>query len=309
MQTLLNVILPVFLVLGFGYVAVWRGWMTDNGIEGLMRFTQGFAIPCLLFRAIASLDLSQEFDLAMLASFYTGATTGFVVAMLGARFLFGRPWEDSVAIGFCGLFSNSVMLGLPIAERAYGADSLAGNFAIVALHAPFCYALGITTMEIVRNRGGNLRGLPKRVATAMFRNALVIGILLGFGVNLLQIPLPGVLISATDLMVRAAIPVALFALGGVLYRYRPEGDMRTILFVCAVSLVVHPAVAFGTGTLLGLDDGAMRSAVLMAAMATGVNGYVFASMYGVAKRVAASSVLIGTGLAILTVWGWLAVLP
>ena len=55
---------------------------------------------------------------------------------------------------FCCLFSNSVLLGLPITERAYGVDALTGNFAIVAMHAPFCYGLGITAMEIVSNRGG-----------------------------------------------------------------------------------------------------------------------------------------------------------
>jgi predicted permease len=143
----------------------------------------------------------------------------------------------------------------------------------------------------------------------MFRNALVIGIALGVAVNLSGVPIPGVVDSALDLVVRAALPVALFALGGVLVRYRPEGDMRTILYVCAVSLLLHPAVVWGMGTMLALDRDAFRSAVLTAAMAPGVNTYIFASMYGVALRVAASSVLIGTALSILTVWGWLAILP
>ncbi|MDA1154925.1 MAG: AEC family transporter, partial [Proteobacteria bacterium] len=49
--------------------------------------------------------------------------------------------------------------------------------------------------------------------------------------------------------------------------------------------------------------------MLTAAMAPGVNAYIFANMYGRARRVAASSVLLATGLSILTVWGWLAVLP
>lgn len=154
MQALLDVILPVFLVIGFGYTAVWRGWMSDAGIEGLMKFAQNFAIPALLFRAISTLDLGQDFDLAMLFSFYAGALAGFMAGLFGARFLFGRPWEDSVAIGFIGLFSNSLLLGLAITERAYGADALAANYAIIALHAPFCYGLGITVMEVVRNRGG-----------------------------------------------------------------------------------------------------------------------------------------------------------
>ena len=62
MQTLLDVILPVFLVIGFGYVAVWRGVFPQSGIDGLMRFTQNFAIPCLLFKAIAEIDLAASFD-------------------------------------------------------------------------------------------------------------------------------------------------------------------------------------------------------------------------------------------------------
>ena len=43
------------------------------------------------------------------------------------------------------------MLGLAITERAYGPDALQANFAIITMHAPFCYGLGITIMEIVLN--------------------------------------------------------------------------------------------------------------------------------------------------------------
>ena len=187
--------------------------MLDRRIDGVMRFTQGFAIPCLLFKAIAEIDLQNSFDPRLLLSFYTGATICFFAGMVGARTLFHRDWEDSVAIGFCCLFSNSVLLGLPITERAYGTDALTGNYAIVALHSPFCYALGITVMEITRNRGKSPLTMARGVAYAMFHNALVIGIGLGFVVNLGGITLPVIVSDAVDLMVRAALPVALFGLG------------------------------------------------------------------------------------------------
>ncbi len=309
MAALIDVILPVFLVIGFGYLAVWKGYFSDAGVDGLMKFTQGFAIPCLLFRAISTLDLGQNFDLALLGSFYAGALAGFTAGLLGARYIFGRDWEDSVAIGFCCLFSNSLLLGLPITERAYGASALEANYAIIALHSPFCYAVGITAMEIARNRGGNIASLPGKVLRAMFRNALIVGITLGLIVNIGGIPVPGVMTDALDLMVRAALPAALFGLGGVLYRYRPEGDMRTILYVVAISLVLHPAIVWGLARFNNLGIDATRSAMLTAAMAPGINAYVFANMYGKARRVAASSVLMGTGLSILTVWCWLYLLP
>ena len=309
MAALIDVILPVFLVIGFGYLAVWKGYFNDDGVDGLMKFTQSFAIPCLLFRAISSLDLQQNFDVALLVSFYAGALAGFAAGLLGARYIFGRDWEDSVAIGFCCLFSNSLLLGLPITERAYGMSALEANYAIIAIHSPFCYAVGITAMEIARNRGGKVAALPGKVLRAMFNNALIVGITLGFIVNLGGIPLPSVLTDAIDLMVRAALPAALFGLGGVLYRYRPEGDMRTILYVVAISLVLHPVIVWGVAKSNDLSDAALRSAIMTAAMAPGINTYVFANMYGKARRVAASSVLVGTAVSIFTVWIWLYLLP
>ncbi|MEO0390837.1 MAG: AEC family transporter [Pseudomonadota bacterium] len=308
MQALLDVILPVFLVIAAGYVLVWRGYFPAAGIDGVMKFTQGFAIPCLLFQAIARIDLSATFHPGLLAAFYIGAGSGFVLGMLGARFLLKRDWEDSVVIGFACLFSNSVLLGLAITERAYGPGAMAGNFAIVALHSPFCYGLGITVMEVVRNRGKAPLEMAQAVLRAMFRNALVIGIVLGFAVNLSGVMLPTVLSDALDLIVRAALPAALFALGGVLYQYRPEGDKMAIAMVCAIALLIHPAITWSLGTLWQVPQDLFRSAVVTAAMAPGFNAYIFADMYGRARRVAASAVLIATAASVFTAWGWLVAL-
>ncbi len=308
MQTLIDVILPVFLVIGFGYVSVWRGLFPVDGIDGVMRFTQSFAIPCLLFQAIANIDIGASFSPLLLISFYTGAATCFALGMVGARVFFKRDWEDCVAIGFCCLFSNSVLLGLPISERAFGADALSGNYAIIAFHAPFCYGLGITVMEVVRNKGQSFVHLVRAVGRAMFRNALVLAILAGFAVNLSGLSLPVAVNDALSLMVRAALPAALFALGGVLFQYRPEGDMKAIAMVCVIGLLIHPALTWSMGSMVALDNDLFRSAVLTSAMAPGVNAYIFANMYGRARRVAASAVLIATASSILTIWFWLGVL-
>ncbi len=308
MQTLIDVILPVFLVIGAGYAATRGGWFSTGQIDGIMKFTQGFAIPCLLFRAIAGLDLSASLDVRLLGSFYAGALLSFLAGLYGARLIFRRDWEDCVAIGFCCLFSNSILLGLPITERAYGADNLTGNYAIIAFHSPFCYGIGITVMEVVRHRGKSGRAMIASVLNAMFRNVLILAIGLGFLFNLTGLALPEALDGALGMVARAALPGALFALGGVLVQYRPEGDLRTIIYVCAVSLLLHPALVWIFGSALSLPQDLFRSGVLNAAMAPGFNAYIFANMYGRAKRVAASSVLIATGATIFTVWVWLALL-
>lgn len=312
MQALFEVIVPVFLLVGFGYLANWRRWIADDAVDGLMRFAQNFAVPCLLFQSMAALDLGAEFDLGLLSAFYAGALACFGLGYVGARRLFGRSPVDAVAIGFCCLFSNTLLLGLPIMERAYGTESLAGNFAIISIHAPMLYAVGVTAMELARSHGTGLpaRRLARQIGGSLVRNPLVIGIALGLAVNLARVPMPEPFMAAVGMMARAALPAALFGLGGVLVRYRPEGDMKTILMVCALSLLVHPAITWGLGRhVFGLTVEQLRSAVVTASAAPGVNAFLFSAMYGAARRVAASSVLIGTGLAILTVWFWLTILP
>lgn len=308
MQTLVQVILPVFLVIGFGYVSVWRGLFPISGIDGVMKFSQNFAIPCLLFQAIAHIDIAGSFNPALLASFYLAATTCFITGLLAARYVFQRDLQDAIAIGFCCLFSNTVLLGLPITERAYGSGALSANYAIIAFHAPFCYGLGITVMEMARARQSGNGGAARAVLAAMFRNALFIAIALGLIWNLAQLPLPQVVDDGLALIARAALPAALFALGGVLVQYRPEGDMKIIAMICLITLILHPALTWLIGSATALPDDIFRPAVLTAAMAPGFNAYIFANMYGRAKRVAASSVLIATAASVLTAWFWLTVL-
>jgi malonate transporter len=235
--------------------------------------------------------------------------SGFLIGFLGSHYIFHRSLEDSVVIGFCCLFSNTVMLGLPITERAYGEEALKHNYAIVSVHAPFCYFLGITVMELVRSTEKSISKKTLVIFKSMFSNALVVGIVLGFLVNILGIDLAKTIQASIDMITAVALPAALFGMGGVLYQYRPEGDIGPITMVCLVSLIVHPVIVWITGLSSGLTEMQMRSAVITAAMAPGINTYVFANIYGRAKRVASTSVLLSTAFSIGTVWVWLSLLP
>ncbi|WP_339107772.1 AEC family transporter [Thioclava sp. GXIMD4216] len=315
MSALIDVILPVFLIVGLGYLATWKGLFSETAVDGLMRFAQNFAVPVLLARSIAKLDLGASFDWRLMVSFYAGALLAFGVGILGAR-LMGRHPDEAIAIGFCCLFSNSLLLGIPITERAYGTEALAGNFAIISIHSPFLYTVGILAMEATRSAGQgiSLARVGINALKGVLRTPLVIGILCGLLIKLGQFvtgqPLPHPIWAAMDMMAGAAIPAALFGLGGVLVRYRPEGDSRAITMVCVLSLLVHPGLAYVLARFgFGLNMDQLRSVTMTAAMAPGVNAYLFANIYGVGKRVAASAVLVGTALSTLTIWTWIAFLP
>ena len=219
---------------------------------------------------------------------------------------------SSDLIGFCCLFSNSLLLGLPISERAYGSAALAGNYAIISMHAPLLYGFGITLMELVKSRGqGKSAGaLTAQVLRAIFSQSLVIGIVAGLTMNLSGLTQPAVFAAAIDMMARSGIPVALFGLGGVLRRYSLQDDLGLVALVCVASLLIHPMVTYLLARFgVHLDVAGLRSATVTSAMPPGVNAYLFAHMYGRGQKVAAASVLAATALSILTAWGWLHLLP
>jgi malonate transporter len=305
----LLVVLPVFLVIGAGYGAARTGLLSSSAVDGLMVYTQTFAVPCLLFLGIVDLDLAAVFDGGLMISFYAGALVAFALGVLAARRMFHRRPGEAVAVGFGALFSNSVLLGLPIIERAYGTDVLAPTFAIVSIHAPFCYLVGITAMEIARADGSSVVATARAIVRTVFRNALMIALALGFAVNLLGLPLGGPVEAALTMVADSALPAALFALGGVLTRYAFRASLAEAGTISALSLLVHPAIVYGLAVwVFALPEDFVRAAVVTAAMAPGVNTYVFASLYARGQAQAASTILLATAASVLTVSAWLAIL-
>ncbi len=144
----------------------------------------------------------------------------------------------------------------------------------------------------------------------MFRNALMIGLAFGFAVNLSGIPLPEPLRVAVDMMADSALPAALFGLGGVLTRYAIRASLGEAGMIAALSLILHPAIAYVPRRTSSSTcrPSFVRSAVVTAAMAPGVNTYVFASLYARGQAQAASAVLLATALSVLTISAWLALL-
>ncbi len=123
-----NIVAPVFIVVGAGYAAVKGKLLSDEPIDQLMKFAIQFAIPCLLFSATSTIDLSVAFNWRLLFSYYAAAIACFAIAYLVFRHGFKRRPGEAVGIAFGALFSNLVLLGLPISERAWGVGGMEPSF-------------------------------------------------------------------------------------------------------------------------------------------------------------------------------------
>lgn len=309
MIELVTIVLPVFIVIAAGYCATRTGFMADGANDALTFFAQNIAIPCLLFLAIWRIDLANELDWRVIVAYYAPVTLCFALGSLLARYVFGRSPGEAVAVGFVAFFANTVLLGLPISERAYGVENLSTNFTIVAINAPWCYFIGITAMEFVRADGRAASETIRVVLTAMFKNALMIALLLGMLANISGLTLPEPLVASLEMLARAGLPTALFALGGILTRYKMQAELPEAAMVGAISLILSPLLSLWLALyVFELEPQVTKSLVLVAAMAPGVNAYIFSTMYNRATGLAATSVLVLTAASVVSISVWLWVL-
>jgi hypothetical protein len=309
MLDIFNVILPVFALIGAGYLAVRYRLYPAEGVKGLVAFVNNFATPCLLCQAMLAADFSTAFNPDIIVPFYIGALVSMAGGGLIARYLFRQRPGESVASGFSAMFTNTVLIGIPVVQRAYGAEALPTVFSIIAFHAPSLITLGMLVMEFARRDGAPLGKTLKVAGLRIVQNPLLWGVVIGALGNKLQVPIGEPVTAFLAMMSAAVLPAALFGLGGALNEYRLSESWLQASVMSTFKLMIHPAIAYVlTVWVLHVPLEIARYAVLLAAMPAGINVYVFATYYDRAVNVATNVVLISTIASMATITFWLLVL-
>ncbi|KKC35323.1 hypothetical protein WH87_17250 [Devosia epidermidihirudinis] len=306
MLAILNVIAPIFALMAFGYGAVRFRLFPAEGIKSLIAFVNNFATPCLLFYSLLTSDFASAFNPSIIGGFYIGALICFVLGIVLALKLFKSSPGEAVSIGFSGTFTNTVLVGLPIIQRAYGLEAMPVTLSIIGLHGAILLSVGMITMELMRRDG---QSLGKTLIVAVRRvvsNPLIWGIVAGMigyfsGLQLIE-PAEAFFV----MMSQAVVPAALFGIGGALYEFKLSESWKPALQASLIKLIVHPAIAYVLMIwVLRVPMDIARYGILLAAMPAGVNVYVFATYYNRATSVAANTILIATVMSALTISGWL----
>jgi len=309
MLSIISVILPIFALMAFGFGAVRLKLFPAEGIKSLIAFVNNFATPCLLFHSLVTSDFASAFNPAIIGPFYIGALLCFVLGIVIALRAFGNSPGIAVSVGFSGTFTNTVLVGLPIMQRAYGVDALPVVLSIIGLHGAILLTTGMVTMELMRRDGASLGRTLLTAGKRVASNPLIWGIAAGMigyfaGLQLIE-PADAFL----RMMSQAVVPAALFGIGGALNEFKLSDNWQQALVASLIKLIVHPAIAYVLMIwVLHVPMEIARYGILLAAMPAGVNVYVFATYYNRGTSVAANTILIATVASAFTISAWLYIL-
>ena len=131
---------------------------------------------------------------------------------------------------------------------------------------------------------------------------------MGLLVNITKVSIPLVIDDAFNIFIKAAMPAALFGLGGILVRYKIHTEFLPVLCIAIIALLIKPYIGQYFSGFTELDENSMRAVVLTLGMAPGLNAFIFANMYNIGTKIAASSIIITTILSIISLSFWLSTL-
>lgn len=310
-NALVAIVLPVFGLIGVGYLTVATGILSDATGDALATFVFVIAIPLLLFRGISTLEVPPFDPWPYYFAYFGGAGINLALGVLTIRRVFGRDARVGVIAGLSASYSNILMLGMPMATQAYGEAGLAITLLLIAVHLPIMMLVTAIMIEIVEARSGtpHFGRAIKRVGQNLLRNPIILGILAGIAFRISGLDIAGVPGTVIDRISDTAIPLALVSLGMSLHKYGIHRNLPQALAVVSIKLFVMPAVVYVLAAFVfRLPDLAVATAVLCAACPTGANAYLIATRFQTGLQLSANSITLTTAASVLTLWMWFALL-
>ncbi|MBL8269126.1 AEC family transporter [Steroidobacter sp.] len=289
---------PLFVIVFAGYVIAkwrWRREWTELGSKLVFMV----ALPALLFHMMTGLSQLPPVDARLLIAFFGGCLLVFFIG----RFVSARVFKlDGVAqsvFALAGVFSNNVLLGVPIAKLTLGEQAMPSVALVLVFNALTLWTLVTISVEWARHGSFTMSGFGKTTLSVL-KNPLVASIVAGTLVGWSGIKLPGFIDVTLAGIGKLSAPLALLVLGMGLAEYGIRQGLNQSLTICVIKLLVQPLVVWGLAVLLNLPPLETSVVVLLSSLAIGVNVYMMAMQFGTLQSTIASSLVLSTGLASLT---------
>lgn len=300
MSQLFGIIAPVFALIGLGALVNGRRLIEPAAFRGINDIVFFAALPALLFLSVVDAPPLRLADVA--GAFLGACLILFAVMVTIARVGLRSRLARAAVFGINCVFGNTIMLGIPVVSAAYGPAGLANLLAIIAFHS--AVLLPVASMLIQADTGATTgRGLlvvARSALPAIFRNPVVVSILIAFAWRLGGLELPVAMHRLLALIGPAGPPLALFCLGASLPRPKAWSDLRDVAFASLAKLAILPVLAGTLAWLIGVDGLAFKVVVLTAALPTGANAFLLARRSDMMAEASAGTILASTALSLVT---------
>ncbi|TWI28050.1 AEC family transporter [Paracoccus sulfuroxidans] len=291
--------LPFFGLIGCGWFAGRTGFFTQEATGWLTKFVYYFALPAMLFRFAASLEVETLFRLNFILAYLLGSLAVWGLAMAVASYR-GLPLAEAGMEAHCSMTGNTGFLGVPMLVVLLGPASVGPVLMMLTIDLVVFTTLITVIVQISRQGRVSVAALAP-ILRGIVANPMIVSMLLGLAWSALHLPMPAPLEEFLAMLGSAATPGALFAIGASLVG-RAATRVGTALWISFAKLVLHPiAVGIAALAVFGVEPFAAAVMISAAALPVAGNVYILARQFEVAPHRVSTAILFSTAASILTV--------
>jgi malonate transporter and related proteins len=303
MDTLINVVIPVFGLILTGYLAGRFDVLGPDSAAALTRFVYYFAFPAALFVFSARAPIDKIFNWPFIWAFVCGSLSTFFIAVIVGRLWFGHDMATLSVVGFTAIFGNVIGIGLPLLLTAYGPDGALPPIVVALVFSVLFISSVIAVLEGTQTSGPSALRVAAQLTGTLLRNPVVVSPVLGIIYSMTALPLPRAVSNYLDLMAGAVGPAALFAVGLSLVGRKLAGDVREVIWLSLIKAVINPIIAFLLVTyVFVMEPFWSQAAVVLSAMPVGTNPYVIAQQYNVHVKTVSPTIVVSTAMSVITIF-------
>ncbi|NCU66796.1 AEC family transporter [Acidovorax sp. 210-6] len=290
---------PLFALILIGYLLMrFAGWPRTMA-QHLTTFVFSVGLPAMLFRMMSDLSQLPPVDGRLLVAFFGGCLLVFLLGRLIAGKAFGLDGIGQSVFGVGCIFSNNIMLGLPLAKASLGDPAIPSVALVLLFNALILWTLVSLSVEWHRHGSLSLKGLRDTVQ-GVLRNPIILAILAGSAFGLSGAALPAMLDSPLKMLGQTGMPLALVALGMSLAEYNLKSEWKVSLAIVIPKLLILPLIVFGLARLLALPPLETRVIVLLASIGQGANVFLMARQFKAVEGGMAGALILSTALSAIT---------
>lgn len=300
MLSVLSITLPIFLLIGLGYVSTARGLTTKDNIRGIGVFVLRFALPALIFRALSQRAVADILNPKYLAIYGLGSLAAFAGMFFYCRLVEKSSVRISAMSAIGVSCSNSGFVGFPVAAMVVGPGAVVALSMTMLVENLVMIPLALGLAESQDRKDSKFHEMLFYVLRRLTRNPMVLAIVFGAAASAARLHLPEPLFRAIDLLANASSAAALFGVGGALAGLTLTGLGVEVGRIVALKLCLHPlAILAGVTLFPGLDPALAKSMVIFASAPMLSIYPLIAQAYGF-ERQAAAALLGATVFAFIT---------
>ena len=300
MADVLNLTIPMFSLIGIGYMLRRIQFMSEQDGTVLSKFAFYILLPPLMFTSILSGDASRSLNINFIFSYEIITISIFVLTYLLGVLIKLKTMEKAI-FGLNAAYPNYGYIGVPLCILAFGAEA-AIPLALILLADTFVLLTTLIFYKLTETRKTSLRELSKEIIQRFIYNPLMMSVFVAFIFSTVDIKIVTAIDRTLSIVAASATAVALIALGVSLNVTSIKNQKSVLFFITVIKLIVHPIFIFIVFQFqTNIDPIWVKTAIVCASLPVAANVFVLANYYKNFESESAAAITITTIVSSITV--------